>query len=507
MLTEAKIALALLVVFVGAQNSHRLSTNNDETNNLPPDYEFGKRHNDYGAAQQNRAPTEGDIRLTGGQNAAEGNVEYFHLGEWGSVCDDEWDIREGVVACRMLGYRRVVQVTHSSFFGKGRAQIWLDNLFCKGSETNIAKCLHDGWGLHNCRASEAAGVICKSEYRNSTEILQTRRPSTKVQIKYATSHPVQVRLSGGRSNWEGRVEVELKPGFWGLVCGDGWGMLEADTVCKQLGLGHALQSLQTSYYGGHHSNMVLSGTTCNSKHKHIGECLHGQMGQVYCPGESENIAGVVCGRYLPDLQPDEKELETSFILDDQPMMNLQCAMEENCVASTAYTIRRTDPNYMFEKRKLLRFTARIENIGTAAFVPVAPKTTWQWHVCHEHYHSVEVFAHFDLTDVRGQKIAEGHKASFCLEDNVCQQGVKKKYVCKDFGDQGISAGCADVYANDIDCQWIDVTDLNPGFYYFKISVNPEYKVGELTYNNNAASCNLFYSGQDVRVWNCTLTSP
>lgn len=39
----------------------------------------------------------------------------------------------------------------------------MDNVYCDGSEDDITSCRFDDWGMHDCGANEAAGVICYEE--------------------------------------------------------------------------------------------------------------------------------------------------------------------------------------------------------------------------------------------------------------------------------------------------------------------------------------------------------
>ncbi|XP_038003509.1 lysyl oxidase homolog 1 [Motacilla alba alba] len=205
-------------------------------------------------------------------------------------------------------------------------------------------------------------------------------------------------------------------------------------------------------------------------------------------------------RGLPDLVPDPNYVQASTYVQRAHLYSLRCAAEERCLASTAYAAEATD----YDVRVLLRFPQRVKNQGTADFLPSQPRHRWQWHSCHQHYHSMAEFSHYDLLDVTsGRRVAEGHKASFCLEDTTCDFGHLKRYACTAHT-QGLSPGCYDTYNADIDCQWIDITDVPPGNYILKVQVNPKYLVLESDFTNNVVRCHIHYTGRFVSASNCRI---
>ena len=92
-----------------------------------------------------------------------GRVEVYFNGSWGTVCDDSWDINDGNVACRQLGYGRATSVRQSPAYGEGSGPIWMDDVDCRGSETKLYSCRFSGWGIEDCGHWEDACVVCSME--------------------------------------------------------------------------------------------------------------------------------------------------------------------------------------------------------------------------------------------------------------------------------------------------------------------------------------------------------
>ncbi|XP_006834582.1 PREDICTED: macrophage scavenger receptor types I and II-like [Chrysochloris asiatica] len=100
------------------------------------------------------------VRLVGGSIPHEGRVEIFHNGQWGTICDDHWEIRNGLVVCKSLGYRGVLSVHKGAYFGQGAGPIWLNEVYCFGREASIEECKIKQWGVRTCSHTEDAGVTC-----------------------------------------------------------------------------------------------------------------------------------------------------------------------------------------------------------------------------------------------------------------------------------------------------------------------------------------------------------
>ncbi|CAO2646261.1 Galectin-3-binding protein [Lemmus lemmus] len=106
---------------------------------------------------------DGDMRLVNGASANEGRVEIFYRGQWGTVCDNLWNILDANVVCRALGYENATRALGRAAFGPGSGPIMLDEVECTGMEPSLANCSSLGWLKSRCGHEKDAGVICSNE--------------------------------------------------------------------------------------------------------------------------------------------------------------------------------------------------------------------------------------------------------------------------------------------------------------------------------------------------------
>ncbi|XP_054865751.1 uromodulin-like [Amphiprion ocellaris] len=223
------------------------------------------------AVPGNNTAVEGEIRLVnGGNSSCSGRVEIFHNGQWGTVCDDSWDLIDAQVVCRQLGCGRVLSAPVMAQFGQGTGHIWMDNVRCTGSESKLSECQHNGVGNHNCGHSEDAGVIC--------EALSP------------------VRLVNSDNRCSGRVEV-FHNGQWGTVCDDSWGLNDAQVVCRQLDCGEARAAPTQAQFGQGSGPIWLDDVQCFGNEPSITDCTHRGFGVHNC-GHHED-ASAVCEFHSP----------------------------------------------------------------------------------------------------------------------------------------------------------------------------------------------------------------
>lgn len=118
-----------------------------------------------------------------------------------------------------------------------------------------------------------------------------------------------LRLRGGRSQLEGRVEV-CRYGLWGTICDSGWDSRDAGVVCRQLGYAYEGKSQlllsfvsiilvflgaiarHNAYYGRGYVSIRMSSVGCTGTETRLVNCYFSTYISYYC--DHYDDAGVTC---------------------------------------------------------------------------------------------------------------------------------------------------------------------------------------------------------------------
>lgn len=158
----------------------------------------------------------------------------------------------------------------------------------------------------------------------------------------------------------------------------------------------------------------------------------------------------------PDLRIQQDTLLASLRLDTIHATDL-CFIYEGCLRG-------------YGVRDIIRFTTQIDNIGERDYYIGKPEINnrlFSYNNCHNHFH-YDSYAEYLLFKPDGTKMPAGYKNGFCVTDFGCEPGQTPKFSCDNMG---ISAGCYDTYWSELECQWIDVTDMPDGSYTMVVRIN------------------------------------
>ena len=200
-------------------------------------------------------------------------MEVYHNGQWGTICDNGWDLKDAHVVCVMAGFGTALRAVLDGRYGGGDSlPVLLDNVQCEGTETSLANCTFLNWTNVSSECndhSRDAGVIC-----------------------------TDIRLAGGPNSMEGRVEL-YRNNTWGTICDNGWDYRDALVVCRQLGFNGStnMPRYRSRFHSANRSQPIwIQYVQCTGTEERLSDCPSREWigwGSHYC-GQFRYDASVMC---------------------------------------------------------------------------------------------------------------------------------------------------------------------------------------------------------------------
>jgi deleted-in-malignant-brain-tumors protein 1 len=229
----------------------------------------------YDVAVKCEPPCVNDaIRLSDG-GTFYGRVELCSNGTWGTICSHFWDNNDASVICRQLGYSPYGAVAVSDSYIEYNWPHYISDLNCNGTESTYLNCSYNELINYNCPNNADASIVCQN-----------------IGTMVSNCSDGDVRLFGGRTQYEGRVEVCINK-VWGTVCSRTnrywwyryyFSTNDANVVCRQVGhmeFGSVVYN-NANQFGQGTGPIFASNFLCSGQESRLLDCPHSQIPSSSC---------------------------------------------------------------------------------------------------------------------------------------------------------------------------------------------------------------------------------
>ncbi|XP_052262075.1 uncharacterized protein LOC127865958 isoform X2 [Dreissena polymorpha] len=199
------------------------------------------------------------VRLVNGSSARSGRVEVLHRGKWGTICSDGFNISDANVVCRKAGIRLWnASVLLNSPFGRGVYDQILDNVSCKGDESDLSECKSSPWNVTHCGNGNVATVDCRVQ-------------------------DTPMRLFGGTTQHSGRVDIFYE-GNWMSYCREYSSQTQAnlEILCQQLGYNISSDARYLTDVYAYNGMSLFHDLSCQGNESDISLCPSSDWGSYSC---------------------------------------------------------------------------------------------------------------------------------------------------------------------------------------------------------------------------------
>jgi len=108
------------------------------------------------------------VRLNDGNSSLDGRLEVLKGGVWGTVCDPYFNVQDGAVVCRQLGFYGASETFSFAHYpmASNTTPIALSYVFCDGTEAQFSDCFGvlEPWSTTYCTHENDVGLVCIGKY-------------------------------------------------------------------------------------------------------------------------------------------------------------------------------------------------------------------------------------------------------------------------------------------------------------------------------------------------------